>query len=144
MTETTKITGLNALQVDALHMGLGSSLLVHLTATTATISLPADEALALVVDAKQRLAAKHGATRHPVASIHAPIRKLRALAKAAAPAPVSPAVTEAMADDKCRNTVAVAGSYNPRSVYVRGTCGTCGATDVSMTKLSNLRPHRRP
>lgn len=145
MTETTKITGLNANQVDALRMGLGSSLLVRLTATTATINLPADEALTLVLEAKQRLAAKYGATIHPVASIHAPIRKIRKLAEAAAPAPVTEeAPAEPVADDKCRNTRPEPGTYNPRLVYVRGTCSACGATDVSMTKLLNLRPHRRP
>jgi hypothetical protein len=141
MTETTKLTQLSALQVDALRMGLGSSLLVRLTATTATISLPADEALALVVEAKDRLAAKHGSKLHPVASMHAPIRKLRALA--GAPAAEAPAVA-VVADDKCRAKWPVPGSYNPRLLYVRGTCRECGATGVSMTKGMNLRAHRRP
>jgi hypothetical protein len=145
MTETTKITGLNANQVDALRMGLGNSPRVHLTATTATIDLPAAEALALVVDVKRTLAAKYGAKIHPVASIHAPIRKLRALAEAAVPAPVVEASTEPVADDaKCRNTRPEPGSYHPRLVYVRGTCSACGATEVSMTKNLNLRAHRRP
>lgn len=88
---------------------------------------------------KQSLIASHGGTGHPVASIHAPIRKLRILANQ--PEPV---VAEPVDDGKCRNIRPVPGSYKPQRVQVRGTCSECGAVDVSMTRLMNLRPHNRP
>lgn len=54
------------------------------------------------------------------------------------------ATKKPVADGYCLNTVPVAGSYNPRRYQVRGSCKTCGATGVSMTKTMNLRKHRLP
>jgi len=55
------------------------------------------------------------------------------------------AKTEAEAEIYCTNRRPVPGSYNPRLYQVRGTCGECGATKVSIIKQGmNLRKHRRP
>lgn len=86
MTTFTKITGLNSLQVDALRQavevipdshGPGN---VVLTKTTASFPWNAARTHTLLLEAKASLASQHGSRQHPVASIHAPIRKAARIA----------------------------------------------------------------
>ena len=85
----TKLTGLTSLQTDALRQALdekaltapdGSASSVKVTATTATFPWPADETHDRLRWAKDDLIFRHGGRRHPVASLHAVIRKAGRLA----------------------------------------------------------------
>jgi len=77
-----KLTGLTFNQVQALRETLTQADLenVTITPTTATFATDARTALHMVEEAKDTAAAEFGGTGHPVQSLHAPIRKLRALA----------------------------------------------------------------
>ena len=81
MTTFTKITGLNALQVDAIRQAIDVIPDAHgpgnivLTKTTASFPWDAPRTHSILLDAKSALAAQHGSRRHPVASIHAVLRK---------------------------------------------------------------------
>lgn len=79
-TENTKVTGLTALQVEALRL-LTTTHSVDVTATTATFHLTPADALQFVLGVKAGAVADFGATGHPVASLHAVIRKVRKLAE---------------------------------------------------------------
>lgn len=76
---TTKITGLTGLNIAALQQAIDEHHLspeVHLTKTTATFPTDAASAHTDLLVAKSALTEKHGGRGHPVASIHAVIRKL--------------------------------------------------------------------
>lgn len=62
-----------------------------------------------------------------------------------APVEYTQGVQKPVDDTYCTNRQPVPGSYNPRLYQVRGTCGECGATKVSIIKQGmNLRKHKRP
>jgi hypothetical protein len=77
-----KLTGLTSSQSRALRETLTQADLenVTITSTTATFTTDARTALHMVEEAKSSAAAEFGGTGHPVQSLHAPIRKLQALA----------------------------------------------------------------
>lgn len=75
---TTKITNLTGLNTRAIEQAIAEGHLspeVKVTKTTATFPTDAATAHADLLAAKNALAATHGSRQHPVASIHAAIRK---------------------------------------------------------------------
>ena len=81
---TTKLTGLTGLNVNALQMALDEKALpaegVVLGKTVATFPWDADETALRLRWAKDDLTFRHGSRQHPVASLHAVIRKAGRLA----------------------------------------------------------------
>ena len=86
---TTKLTGLTSLQTQALAQAIAEGELhnpdrsvpdVKLGKTTAEFPWPADETHDRLKWAKDGLTFRHGGRRHPVASLHAVIRKAGRLA----------------------------------------------------------------
>lgn len=80
--QTIKVTGLTLLNVEALHAlladGYASGNDLRTTATTATFTFPdATDVADWLARRKDDLARQYGTTGHPVASLHAVIRKLR-------------------------------------------------------------------
>lgn len=81
MTTTTKLTGLSGLQTRALQEAQEEGLLsdkVIVKKTTAEFPINAIDTYDDLVHLKVVLAAKYGSRQHPVASLHAVIRKAKA------------------------------------------------------------------
>ena len=80
---TTKITGLNGMQTDALKAAQAESIDLEqgltVTRTTATFKGTGPRAALLVKLAQDALAVKHGRRGHPVQSLHAVVRKFDAV-----------------------------------------------------------------
>jgi hypothetical protein len=83
MTDTTKITGLTAMNASALRQTTADTDAVTVTNTTVTFHMPPAEAVRFMAALMQRVAAEHGARMHPYASLHAVVRKVQAAAEAA-------------------------------------------------------------
>lgn len=83
MSNSTKITGLTGLQIQALHQARTENLFpitdtdgqVVINKTTAVFPWDAETTARKVQEAKAGLVAAHGSRRHPVASFHAVVRK---------------------------------------------------------------------
>lgn len=75
---TTKLTGLSGLQTRALREAVEEGVLdsgVTVNKTTAVFPWTPAHTVDAVVKAKADLAAKYGSRQHPVASLHAVVRK---------------------------------------------------------------------
>jgi len=142
---TVKLSRLTPHNVRALRETC-SDLCSTITSTSATFHGDADQALTALRRRVRELKETHGASGHPVASLHAPLRKLDVLSREAADAAIEQRRLERERCGWCGETLEACTrcrSCEQHGSIVDGTCLTCGAVWDEEARAAALERARR-